>query len=151
MPEFGGLFYFRDVHGKPVQEYWHDMKFWWPHDEALIATLMAHGMTGDPKYLEWHEMLRECKRPKIHPLPIRLGPCILTRMSKPRPVPSCRLTCTDVRFVEVDFPRQLRPRLVIQFSEGLSLLLEDQAAIPLAADFITTFRKHLAAKGGRPC
>lgn len=56
--EFGGLFYFRDVHGKPVQEYWHEMKFWWPHDEALIATLMAWRMTGDLKYSEWHEKLR---------------------------------------------------------------------------------------------
>ncbi len=72
-------------------------------------------------------------------------------MSKPRPAPSRRLTCTDVSFVEVDFPRQLRPRLVIEFSQGLSLLLEDQAAIPLAAEFIATFRKHLAAKGGRSC
>ncbi len=72
-------------------------------------------------------------------------------MSKPRPNSSRRLTCTDVRFVEVDFPRQLRPRLVIQFSEGLSLLLEDQAAVPLAAEFIATLRNHLAAKGGRPC
>ena len=24
--EYGGLFNFRDVHGKPPQEYWHDMK-----------------------------------------------------------------------------------------------------------------------------
>jgi hypothetical protein len=51
-------------------------------------------------------------------------------MSKPRPTPSPRLTCADVRFVEVDFPRQIRPRLVIEFSEGLSLLLEDPAAVP---------------------
>lgn len=72
-------------------------------------------------------------------------------MSKSHPTSSRRPTCTDVRFVEVDFPRQLRPRLVIEFSEGLSLLLEDHAAIPLAAEFIATFRKHLAAKGGRPC
>jgi len=72
-------------------------------------------------------------------------------MSKSCPTPSRRLTCADVRFVEVDFPRQLRPRLVIEFSQGLSLLLEDHAAIPLAAEFIATFRKHLAAKGGRPC
>ena len=56
--EYGGLFYFRDVHDKPVQEYWHDMKFWWPHDEALIATLMAYRMTGDARYLDWHEKLR---------------------------------------------------------------------------------------------
>lgn len=57
--EHGGLFYFRDVHGKPVQEYWHGMKFWWPHDEALIATLMAYTMTGKERYLEWHEQCRE--------------------------------------------------------------------------------------------
>lgn len=57
--EHGGLFYFRDVYGKPVQEYWHDMKFWWPHDEALIATLMAFQLTGDEKYLKFHEQVRE--------------------------------------------------------------------------------------------
>ena len=72
-------------------------------------------------------------------------------MSKPQPTSSRRLACTDFRFVEVDFPRQLRPRLVIEFSHGLSLLLEDDSAIPLAAEFITTFRKHLASKGGRSC
>lgn len=57
--EFGGLFYFRDVHDRPVQEYWQAMKFWWPHDEALIATLMAYRATLDPKYLAWHQQLRE--------------------------------------------------------------------------------------------
>ena len=72
-------------------------------------------------------------------------------MSKSRATRSRRLTFTDVRFVQVEFPRQLQPRLVIEFSQGLSLLLEDQAAIPIAAEFIVTFRKHLAAKGGRPC
>lgn len=56
--EFGGIFYFRDVHDKPVQEYWHDMKFWWPHDEALIATLMAWKLTGQERYLEMHDELR---------------------------------------------------------------------------------------------
>ena len=53
-PQFGGLFYFRDVFGKPVQEYWHDMKFWWPHDEALIATLLAWRLTGQQRFLERH-------------------------------------------------------------------------------------------------
>jgi N-acylglucosamine 2-epimerase len=56
--EFGGLFYFCDIYNKPVQEYWHDMKFWWPHDEALIATLMAWRMTGNLKYSTRHEKLR---------------------------------------------------------------------------------------------
>ncbi|MEY3176012.1 MAG: hypothetical protein RLZZ436_3926 [Planctomycetota bacterium] len=52
--EFGGLLYFRDVYDRPVQEYWHDMKFWWPHNEALIATLLAWKLTGEPRYLDWH-------------------------------------------------------------------------------------------------
>ena len=77
--------------------------------------------------------------------------CILARVSKPRPAPPRRFTCSDVRLVEVDLPRQLRPRLVIEFSKGLSLLLEDQSAVPLAAAFLATFRKHLAKKGDRPC
>jgi hypothetical protein len=70
-------------------------------------------------------------------------------MSKPRPIPSCRLTCADVCFVEVDFPRRLQPRLVIEFSEALSLLREDHAAIPLAAEFVAAFRKDLTAHAQR--
>ena len=57
--EFGGIFYFRDVYGKPVQEYWHDMKFWWPQCEAIIATLLAYRMTGDEKYAEWHRRIHD--------------------------------------------------------------------------------------------
>lgn len=55
--EFGGLYYFRDVFHKPVQEYWHDMKFWWPHDEAIIATLLAYELTGEVRYAQWHEQV----------------------------------------------------------------------------------------------
>ena len=58
-PEHGGLFYFRDVFGKPVQDYWHDMKFWWPHNEAIIATLLAWQLTGDEKYGRWHQLVHE--------------------------------------------------------------------------------------------
>ncbi|MFM7131219.1 MAG: AGE family epimerase/isomerase, partial [bacterium] len=52
--QHGGIIYFRDVLNRPVQEYWHDMKFWWPQNEAIIATLMAWSMTGQAKYAEWH-------------------------------------------------------------------------------------------------
>lgn len=52
--QHGGLFYFRDVYGKPVQEYWQDMKFWWPHNEAIIATLLAHLVTGEDRYARMH-------------------------------------------------------------------------------------------------
>ena len=57
--EHGGLLYFTDVHGKPIQEYWHFMKFWWPHNEAIIATLLAHLMTGDAKYAEMHRQVHD--------------------------------------------------------------------------------------------
>jgi N-acylglucosamine 2-epimerase len=50
----GGLLYFTDLRGRPVQEYWHDMKFWWPHCEAVIATLLAWRLTGEARYAQWH-------------------------------------------------------------------------------------------------
>jgi N-acylglucosamine 2-epimerase len=56
---YGGILYFRDVFNRPVQEYWHDMKFWWPHNEAIIATLMAYLMTGNEKYAQWHRKVHE--------------------------------------------------------------------------------------------
>jgi N-acylglucosamine 2-epimerase len=57
--EHGGLLYFVDLDGKPVQEYWHDMKFWWPHNEGVLATLLAHLATGDPRYERWHRDVHE--------------------------------------------------------------------------------------------
>lgn len=57
--EYGGLFSFTDLHGKPVQEYAAEMKFWWPHNETEIATLLAWQLTGDPKYARWHEMVHQ--------------------------------------------------------------------------------------------
>lgn len=57
--EYGGLLYYVDVYGGSVQEYWHNMKFWWPHDEALIGTCLAYVMTGDEKYAEWHQRIHD--------------------------------------------------------------------------------------------
>ena len=57
--EHGGLLYFTDVFGKPVQEYWHDMKFWWPHCEAIIATLLAWKLTGEPRYAVMHAQVHD--------------------------------------------------------------------------------------------
>ncbi|MEN9224756.1 MAG: AGE family epimerase/isomerase [Thermostichus sp. HHBFW_bins_43] len=49
-PEEGGLFYFLDREGySPVQLEW-SLKLWWPHCEALVATLAAFVTTGS---LEW--------------------------------------------------------------------------------------------------
>lgn len=57
--EHGGLFYYRDVFNKPVQEYWQDMKFWWPHNEAIIATLLAYLLTKEGKYANWHRLVHD--------------------------------------------------------------------------------------------
>lgn len=48
----GGILYFTDLLGKPVQEYWSTMKFWWPANEAVIAFLFAHRLTGKESYRE---------------------------------------------------------------------------------------------------
>lgn len=57
--EHGGILYYRDIYNKPVQEYWQDMKFWWPHNEAIIATLLAYQITGNSKYAEWHKLAHD--------------------------------------------------------------------------------------------
>jgi N-acylglucosamine 2-epimerase len=55
----GGLRYFVDYFDKPVQEYWHDMRFWWNHCEAIIATLLAWKLTGEARYAEWHRQVHD--------------------------------------------------------------------------------------------
>lgn len=55
--ECGGIYYFRDVYGRPCEQLEHDMKLWWVHNEALIACLVAGKLTGDKKYDEWYEKL----------------------------------------------------------------------------------------------
>jgi N-acylglucosamine 2-epimerase len=64
--EHQGIFYFRDVYDKPVQEYWHDMKFWWPHNEAIIATLLAFTLTGNEKYAAWHKQVHDYAYSHFH-------------------------------------------------------------------------------------
>jgi N-acylglucosamine 2-epimerase len=64
--EYGGILYFRDVYNKPVQEYWQDMKFWWPHNEAIIATLLAYLMTGNEKYAQWHKWVHDYAYSHFH-------------------------------------------------------------------------------------
>lgn len=56
---YGGIRYFQDCKHFPPQEYWHDMKFWWPQCEAIIATLYAYLATGDGKYLERHRLIND--------------------------------------------------------------------------------------------
>ncbi len=55
--QYGGIINFRDCKNLPSQDYAHDMKFWWPQTEAVIATLYAYKATGDQKYLEMHKKI----------------------------------------------------------------------------------------------
>jgi N-acylglucosamine 2-epimerase len=57
--EHGGLLYFTDLRGLPVQEYWHDMKFWWPQNEAIIATSLAWKLTGEARHAEMHRLVHD--------------------------------------------------------------------------------------------
>lgn len=57
--QYGGLLYFKDCKGYPNPKYEHDMKLWWPHNEAIYATLLAHHLTGDDKYADWHTKLHD--------------------------------------------------------------------------------------------
>ena len=50
--------------------------------------------------------------------------------------------------MEVEYPAPIHPRLVIQFSDGLNILVENKDAIPLAGEFIAEFRSQERRKGG---
>ncbi len=57
--DFGGIYYFRDAYGRPCEQLEHDMKLWWVHNEALIATLVALNQTEDKKYEAWYDKLHD--------------------------------------------------------------------------------------------
>ena len=60
--EYGGLLYFIDALGLPPENYEHDMKLWWPHNEILISSLMLYRDTGKEEYLDWFfKCLDYCK------------------------------------------------------------------------------------------
>ncbi len=57
--EFGGIFYFMDAMGRPHLELQWDMKLWWVHCEALIATAMAFRLTRRSEFRGWFEKIHE--------------------------------------------------------------------------------------------
>lgn len=50
--EYGGLFNFVDLDEKPSDKIEWDMKFWWPHNEALYASLLAYSITNEQYYFD---------------------------------------------------------------------------------------------------
>jgi N-acylglucosamine 2-epimerase len=57
--EYGGIFYFLDRLGHPLQKLEWDQKLWWVHIEAAIAMLKGYQLTGNEKCLDWFLKLDE--------------------------------------------------------------------------------------------
>lgn len=58
--EYGGIFLAVDADGREEVAWDHaEKKLWWPHTEALYATLLAHHVGGESWALEWHHRIRE--------------------------------------------------------------------------------------------
>ncbi len=53
--EEGGLLYFVDYKGLPVEPLEAEQKLWWPHNETVIASLYAYILTGNKKYEDMFE------------------------------------------------------------------------------------------------
>ncbi|GGG81199.1 N-acylglucosamine 2-epimerase [Parapedobacter pyrenivorans] len=53
----GGIFYFLDVKGKPLQQLEWDQKLWWVHIEAMIAFAKGYLHTGDQRCASWFSKL----------------------------------------------------------------------------------------------
>ena len=64
--QYGGLFQSRDCRGLLSPEYHDDMKHWWTHTEAIIATLMAWMLTSEPRYAQWYQQLHQWCHSHFH-------------------------------------------------------------------------------------
>ncbi|WP_298649672.1 AGE family epimerase/isomerase [uncultured Proteiniphilum sp.] len=57
--EYGGIFYFMDRKGVPLQELEWDQKLWWVHVETLISLLKGYQLTGSEKSLQWFKKVHD--------------------------------------------------------------------------------------------
>ena len=51
--QHGGILSFVDSEGRTPEPIEWDVKMWWPHAEAMNATLLAYYLTKENKYWEW--------------------------------------------------------------------------------------------------
>lgn len=57
--QYGGIFYFMDRLGHPLQQLEWDQKLWWVHIETLITMIKGYRLTKNPKCLEWFERVHD--------------------------------------------------------------------------------------------
>ncbi len=57
--EYGGILYITNIDRTPVHNIEADCKLWWPHSEALYATLMGWAHTGRDDLRQWYERVHD--------------------------------------------------------------------------------------------
>ncbi len=57
--KYGGLYYYRDYEGRPLDKLESDMKLWWVNVEAISAFLLAYRLTGDPRHEAWFRRIKD--------------------------------------------------------------------------------------------
>lgn len=55
--KYGGIFYFLDRKGHPLQQLEWDQKLWWVHIETLISMAKGYQLTGSKECLKWFEII----------------------------------------------------------------------------------------------
>jgi N-acylglucosamine 2-epimerase len=56
---YGGIFYFLDIKGHPVQQLEWDQKLWWVHMETLITLVKGYQLTGNGECLQWFKKVHD--------------------------------------------------------------------------------------------
>ena len=57
--KYGGIFYFMDRLGRPLQQLEWDQKLWWVHIETLITMIKGYELTGNQECLAWFERIHD--------------------------------------------------------------------------------------------
>lgn len=57
--QFGGIFYFQDSEGRPLERLDWDQKLWWVHLETLVALLKGHNLTKRKECWQWFEKVHD--------------------------------------------------------------------------------------------
>ena len=57
--ECGGIYYFLDRLGRPLQQLEWNQKLWWVHLETLITMLKGYQLTGNEECLAWFERVHD--------------------------------------------------------------------------------------------
>jgi N-acylglucosamine 2-epimerase len=57
--KYGGIFYFKDIKGHPVQQLEWDQKLWWVHIETLISLAKGYRLTGNEECKRWFDIIHD--------------------------------------------------------------------------------------------